>query len=338
MSGDESPVSEELTGAEESLEVPPSLPKGKKSFWKMVFYKTPRIVRQLCSSRYLKANLVNLVYGVVMMVMDIAVYSSDLEGLVYFLLAVVHCINAYMYLWMWRGEHQDIFTMFCLPDWLNGLCALFYLGTGFCAPYMYDEYDEPTDIFRQVRRIELFLSVLECVAAIGWVYQWYTEYALDLRLRPKQCQGRGWTLDDPDLWANASLIIAAIYYITYNVVISIDNYQYYNTCSLYFWGDFWYLINAICYVLCAMRDCDCFWFMPVGGKFPDFDRMAFDCGLYEAEDESLDVKDNTSEVITDRNGLSARLRAGSHLTDEADVTEVDDRLPLLAPAADIKHR
>lgn len=185
---------------------------------------------------------------------------------------------------VWRGEHQNIYTMFCLPDWLNGVCAAFYLGTGFCAPYMYDDNGSPTNIFVKVRRIELFLSVLECIAVVGWLYQWYALFVTDLRLRPRQCRGRGWTFDDPDMWANISLVIAAIYYIIYNIVICVDNYKYYDTSTLYFWGDFWYLINAVCYIVCALRDCECFWFMPLSGHFPDFDAMANECGLLNVED------------------------------------------------------
>lgn len=180
-----------------------------------------------------------------------------------------------------------MFTMFCLPDWLNGVCALFYLGTGFCAPYMYDDYGRPSDIFYKVRRIELFLSVLECIAAAGWVYQWWAEFLKDLRLRPKQCRGRGWTFDDPDLWANLSLVIAALYYIMYNLIICIGGNEYYETSTLYFWGDFWYLINAICYILCALRDCECFWFMPLSGHFPDYTLVAEECGLLTEAESAL---------------------------------------------------
>ena len=53
----------------------------------------------MLTSRYLKANIVNLLYAIIMIVMDVAVYSNELEGLVYLLLAIIHCINAYMYLW-----------------------------------------------------------------------------------------------------------------------------------------------------------------------------------------------------------------------------------------------
>jgi hypothetical protein len=258
----------------------------KSVFRRLVAYKTKSAFTKVLASRYLKANIVNLVYCIIMMVMDVAVYSEDFEGLAYLLLAVIHCINATMYLWVWRGERQNIFSMFCLPDWLNGVCAAFYLGTGFCAPYLYDGGGHPTDIFRQVRRIELFLSVLECVAAVGWVYQWYAEFVKDLRVRPKQSRGRGWTLDDPDLWGNMSLVIAANFYIVYNIVICLDHYKYYNTSTLYFWGDFWYLVNALCYILCSLRDCECFWFMPRSGHFPDYVRMADECGLLNPSEQS----------------------------------------------------
>ena len=38
-----------------------------------------------------------------------------------------------------------------------------------------------------------------------------------------------------------------------------DNY-------LYVVGDFWYLVNAVLYTVCSMRDAECFWFMPCNGR------------------------------------------------------------------------
>lgn len=230
--------------------------------------------------------------------------------------------------------------MFCLPDWLNGVCAVFYLGTGFCAPYMYNDEGAPTDIFVKVRRIELFLSILECVAVIGWIYQWYAGFLNDLRLRPRLSRGRGWTLDDPDLWANISLIIAAAYYILYNIIICVDNYTYYETSTLYFWGDFWYLVNAACYILCALRDCECFWFMPLSGQFPDFDKMAEECDVSDQRDYSSahssvgDASDQStleSQPLTGPLIRPSRQRSGSDLSVPSlgGPDDDDDNVPLL---------
>jgi hypothetical protein len=245
----------------------------KSSVWKLVEYKTSVAIAKIGTNRYFKSNLVYLMYATIMIIMDVYDFPADMEGAVYFFLAIAHAINAYMYLWVWRGEHQNIYSYFCIPDWLNVVCAAFYLGTGFCAPYEYDADGEITDIFVQVRRIELFLSVLEVIATVGWLLQWYIEFRKDLVCRPQLCKGRGFTLDDPDCWANISLVIAAGYYFVYNIVIYKD-YAFFESSTLYYQGDLWYLANAVCYVICSLRDCDFFWFMPLAGHFPDFEQMA----------------------------------------------------------------
>lgn len=74
-------------------------PAPHRSWRWLVVYKSRAAFSKMAGSRYLKANLVNLLYAVIMIVMDVAVYSDNLEGLVYLLLAIIHCINAYMYLW-----------------------------------------------------------------------------------------------------------------------------------------------------------------------------------------------------------------------------------------------
>ena len=36
--------------------------------------------------------------------------------------------------------------------------------------------------------------------------------------------------------------------------------------SLYLYGDYWYVVNAVIYTVCAMRDNEVFWFMPCNGR------------------------------------------------------------------------
>jgi hypothetical protein len=76
------------------------------------------------------------------------------------------------------------------------------------------------------------------------------------------------------MWANITLVVAAIYYFAYNVIVCLDGYRYYNTSTLYFQGDAWYLVNSVCYLLCSLRDWDVFWFMPTGGQFPNYNLLA----------------------------------------------------------------
>ena len=60
---------------------------------------------------------------------------------------------------------------------------------------------------------QLIAVIIEFVAAIGWLIQWYVCYVDDLRDHPSHCVGRGFTFDDPDFWANVTLIMAASYYL-----------------------------------------------------------------------------------------------------------------------------
>jgi len=62
----------------------------------------------------------------------------------------------------------------------------------------------------------------------------------------------GWTLQDPDLWANMTILIAAVFYCLYNCQVWLLND--YGTNHLYTFGDYFYFINAVFYLLASMRD------------------------------------------------------------------------------------
>ena len=68
-----------------------------------------------------------------------------------------------------------------------------------------------------------------------------------------------------DLWGLVSLSIATCYYLQYNLIMLYDGTDTSHS-SLYLHGDYWYLVNAVCYFICAMRDNEWFWFMPSHGK------------------------------------------------------------------------
>jgi hypothetical protein len=67
----------------------------------------------------------------------------------------------------------------------------------------------------------------------------------------------GWTLQDPDLWANATVLVASAVYLIYNIEVLVFASDY-NTSMLYYYGDAFYTINAFFYILSSMRDCDVF--------------------------------------------------------------------------------
>ena len=67
--------------------------------------------------------------------------------------------------------------------------------------------------------------------------------------------------------------MGAGYYVQYNAIVYLDPTQY-ETNYLYIIGDFWYLVNAMIYTTCSMRDAEWFWFMPCNGRLQDFVEMA----------------------------------------------------------------
>jgi hypothetical protein len=78
--------------------------------------------------------------------------------------------------------------------------------------------------------------------------------------------GRGFTFDDPDTTAYLTTTISSIVYMTYNVQINLFPEQY-GTNLLYKSGDTLYFIGACCYFLAALRDENCFWFLPLAGQY-----------------------------------------------------------------------
>ena len=72
-----------------------------------------------------------------------------------------------------------------------------------------------------------------------------------------------------DLWGLVTLSIATSYYLKFNAVMYF-NLEEEAPSSLYLYGDYWYVVNSLVYTLCAMRDNECFWFMPTNGRPPAF--------------------------------------------------------------------
>jgi uncharacterized membrane protein YgcG len=114
---------------------------------------------------------------------------------------------------------------------------------------------------------------MELIASFGWVIQWYSEFCNDIIHHTQSTIGRGFTFDDPDMWANVTLLIAAYHYFKYNVIVYMDTNEY-DTNFLFVKGDFYYALNALLYTICSMRDNDFFWFMPTNGRLPNIPEMA----------------------------------------------------------------
>jgi len=251
--------------------------------------RTTRSIKRVSKCRYFRSNVMYCILCAIYLYINAYGYvdnmTPELEWRLQFLYTstyYLHVINAIMYLYMWT-ELRTIFSLFILPDWLNLLGSLLYLVSGWLLPLAYDEehYDEKIrrsaiinmKWFVVVRLLEIVAGSVELIATFGWNIQWYLDYMQDLLLNPIACVGRGFTLDDPDSWANVTLVIAASFYFRYNMVV-LFNGSVYEKCTIYEQGDLWYAINSVCYLLCSLRDSELFWFMPTNGKLIDLSYMA----------------------------------------------------------------
>ena len=77
--------------------------------------------------------------------------------------------------------------------------------------------------------------------------------------------GRGWTLDDPDLWGIALIVAPSFLYLAYNVRIYINPADY-ATDVLYTYADILYAAGAYFYVFAALRDDGWLWWAPHAGR------------------------------------------------------------------------
>jgi hypothetical protein len=241
-----------------------------KEYSSSCFHKTASSFSQVRQSLYFYANVVYVIYSSGMLLINYSDIDTDMQNFYYMLFGIVHCVNAAMYIWMWK-ETRNIFTCFILADWLNVIGAIIYLITAIMYPYEYTSDDDnanETRIFVIVRYFELIASIIELIAAIGWNYQWYATYIEAYNRDKKSTIGRGFTLDDPDLWANITIFIGAFYYFYYNISLFVNNFNNYDTNYTFETGDLFYFINSIFYLICSLRDCDVFWFMPTAGIWP----------------------------------------------------------------------
>lgn len=78
--------------------------------------------------------------------------------------------------------------------------------------------------------------------------------------------GRGFTFDDPDTIAYLTTTISSMIYLVYNLQIKLHPEEY-GSNILYKYGDVVYFLGACYYILAAMRDENCFWFLPLAGQY-----------------------------------------------------------------------
>eukprot|EP00299_Pterocystis_sp_00344_P008429 c3192_g1_i1.p1 GENE.c3192_g1_i1~~c3192_g1_i1.p1 ORF type:complete len:226 (-),score=21.76 c3192_g1_i1:57-734(-) len=149
-------------------------------------------------------------------------------------------------------------SFLCIPEYLNMIEAGLYIYSAFHYPEVSNvTYNDPRLV--HMHYIELAAALVEILAAIGWTYTWWYTYN-------RAIPARGWTLDDPDLWACLFIVIPSFIYFAYNVQI-ICNLHEFGSNLLYVKADICYFVGAVCYLLAAMRDAGWFYFMPVAGAW-----------------------------------------------------------------------
>eukprot|EP00299_Pterocystis_sp_00344_P010950 c5027_g1_i1.p1 GENE.c5027_g1_i1~~c5027_g1_i1.p1 ORF type:complete len:290 (+),score=34.58 c5027_g1_i1:39-872(+) len=168
----------------------------------------------------------------------------------------VHLVNAFQFLFAWMQVGIPAMSTVCIPEYLNMLEALLYIYSAFNYPSVSNlEYDDPRII--HIHHIELSAAIIEIFAAIGWCITWWWTYNRTL-------PGRGWTLDDLDVWACFFIVVPSFIYLVYNIQI-LSDLDTYGTNLLYMKADICYFVGAVIYVLVSLRDCGWFYGFPVAG-------------------------------------------------------------------------
>ncbi|CAF4721327.1 unnamed protein product [Rotaria sp. Silwood1] len=242
--------------------------------WKYVRVRIPICWKKLLHSRYMLANLVYLIYSIVILIInfhpsfnqksnDLTFFrSKTLDQPVninpdinryYIILAILHLISAFLYWWAWRDRSWLDIVM--IPDYLNHIEAGLYLWSAF----WYSKQDTLGGYYTlAVHKIEMSATIIELFASFGWIMSWYLTYTRTL--------GRGFTFDDPDTVAYLTTTISSFIYVVYNIQINIYPEQY-GTNILYKYGDILYFIGAWYYIFAGLRDENCFWFLPLAGQY-----------------------------------------------------------------------
>ena len=169
----------------------------------------------------------------------------------------MHLLNAFMYMWAWKPAGYGLFSVVQIPELLNAIGAAVYTVTA----WRYEEvgaadYDAPVTLL--VHDLETAASAVELFAAVGWCTTWWLTY-------PRGVVGRGFTLDDPDVWGNVFILVPSIYYVVYNVRVDLDP-KLYLTDTLYTDANVLFAAGSCIYLLSSLRDDGWLAFLPGGGS------------------------------------------------------------------------
>lgn len=178
----------------------------------------PSALRASLTNRFTAANVVYVAYAFLIVYIDTVLQPAadaaekesqalaDAEDAIdraYKASAVIHVVNAAMYIWAWLPAGYTWISPVLLPDYLNVAGSACYLWSAWHYAEMGGVKDPLT---AQVHWVETAAASIELVAAFGWCAQWYATF-------PRGVAGRGWTLDDPDVLANVFIVVPSIYYV-----------------------------------------------------------------------------------------------------------------------------
>ena len=215
-----------------------------------------RCLQSTLQSRYFYANVVYLFYCTGMLCIDFVDYGKEINDKLYYFFGVVHFLNAWTYWYAWK--HARWWDPIVYPEYVNVLGAALYLWSSALYRRESGPHDAATS---QVHIIETSAAIAELLACVGWAITWHLTYV--------RVPGRGYTLDDPDIWALLTIFTGAIIYVVYNVQI-LAHPSWYGKNEMYFWGDVFYAMNGVLYLLAGLRDDGWFWWMPLAGSFSSF--------------------------------------------------------------------
>lgn len=77
------------------------------------------------TNRYLWACLVYLIYSIGMILADDPTITASRRNDFYFFFGIVHLINAFMFIWTWKGKSYTDKVM--IPEYFNVVGAILYL-------------------------------------------------------------------------------------------------------------------------------------------------------------------------------------------------------------------
>ena len=108
-----------------------STPSDMNMVFKYFIYRFKSSMNKCVNDRYFKANIVYLIYSILLVYLDQRQKFSGSYHMLYILLGYIHILNAILYMWMW-SEIRSVWDIYILPDWLNIIGIYMYVCISLC--------------------------------------------------------------------------------------------------------------------------------------------------------------------------------------------------------------